>query len=146
MHPTAEAQLLVIEAGKIVQGGVLHGVVVGEEGLQNYFSRDLATPCATRNLRQQLEGAFRGAKVGKAERHIRANNSNQRDAVDVVALGDHLRADQEIEFAVAERMQGALEVRMAVDSIAIEARNSRLRKISVEQFFELLRSGGEKID
>src|SRR6185437_8425648 len=114
MHPTAEAQLLVIEAGKIVQRRVLNGVVIGEKGLQNYFSRDLATPGATRNLSQQLKSAFRCAEVGKAERHIRANNSNQRDAVDVVAFGDHLRADQEIEFAVAERMQGALEVRMAV--------------------------------
>ena len=71
MHPAAEAQFFVVEAGEIVAGGVLHGVVILKIGLQNHLAGRLAAPGTSRDLGEQLKGTFGGAEVGQAERACR---------------------------------------------------------------------------
>jgi hypothetical protein len=66
--------------------------------------------------------------------------------VNVVALGDHLRADEQVEFALAQRVQSALEIFVSADRVAIEAGDARLRKHPVQQLFQLLRASTEKIN
>ena len=46
--------------------------------------------------------APRHETVGQTEGEVRADYADQGDAVDVVALGDHLRAHQQIDFARVE--------------------------------------------
>ena len=81
---------------------ILHGVVIGKISLQNDFARRLPAPGSARHLGKKLERALGGAEVGQPQRDVGADHAHQRHAVDVVSLGDHLRADQQIEFAFVQ--------------------------------------------
>ena len=146
MHPAAELQLFFVEADEVVAGGVLHGVVILEISLQHNFAGSLAAPGASGHLRQQLKRALGGAKVRQAERHVGPDHADQRHAVNVVALGDHLRADEQVEFALIQGVQRALEIFVAADGVAIEAGDARLGKHAVQQLFQLFRARSEKIN
>ena len=98
----------------------------------------VATPGAAGDLGEQLEGALGGAEVGQAEREIGADHAHQRDAVHVVALGDHLGADQQVDFAGLERAQHALEVGVAAHRVAVHASDARGGKRGVQEVFQLL--------
>src|SRR5664280_2774974 len=141
VHPATEANFFFVESMVVVRGGELDGVVVGKKCLQHDFAGSVASPGASRNLGEQLEGALGGTEVRKTERGIGADDPHQRDVGDVVALGDHLRAHQQIDFARVQRVQHALEIVAAMDRIAIEPGNARLRKHAVQDVLQLLRSG-----
>ena len=102
VHPAAELKLLLVETDEVVAGSVLHGVVILKIRLQNDFAGRLAAPGASSDLGEQLKRSLGGAEVGKAESDIGSNYADQRDAVNVVALRDHLRADEQIEFAFVQ--------------------------------------------
>jgi hypothetical protein len=50
---------------------------------------------AARELREQLERPLLGAEVGQREPGVGVDDRGERDACEVVALGDHLRAEQD---------------------------------------------------
>ena len=52
---------------------------------------------------QQLEGALGGARVAVAEAEIGVDNADQIELGKMVALGDELRADDDVEAALAPR-------------------------------------------
>ena len=54
-----------------------------------------AAPGAARELRDQRERALLGAEVGEAQRRVGVEHDAERDVGEVVALGDHLRAEQQ---------------------------------------------------
>src|SRR5690242_14012106 len=60
VHPAAESQFLVVEAGEVVRGGELHGVVLGKVGLQDDFAGRCSAAGTTCDLGQKLESAFGG--------------------------------------------------------------------------------------
>ena len=57
------------------------------------FAGKFATAGAACDLREQLKGALGGAEIGKRETQIGGDDSYESDALKIVALGDHLRAD-----------------------------------------------------
>ncbi len=63
-----------------------------------------------------------------------------------MAFGDHLRADQDVERVLAEAGQDGFEAPLAGDGIAIEARDARFRKRTVQFVLDALRTGAEKVD
>src|ERR1700677_2313837 len=146
MHPTAEAQFFVVKTGEVVAGGILHRIMVLKISLQNYFTGRLAAAGTAGDLREQLKGALGGAEVRQSQGAVGTDHADQGDAVNVVPLGDHLRAHQQIEFTFIERGKRALEVFVAANRVAIKTRDARLRKHAVQQFFQLLRAGTEKIN
>ena len=81
---------------------------------------------------KKLKCPFGGTEIGEAQRHVSADHADQRDPVNVVTLGDHLRADEQIEFAIIERAQSAFEIIVTADSVAIEAGDAGLRETSVQ--------------
>src|ERR1700677_115620 len=66
--------------------------------------------------------------------------------MNVVTLRDHLRAHEQVKFALVERVERPLEIFVAANRISIETPDARLRKQAVQQLFQLLRSGSEKIN
>ena len=62
-----------------------------------------------------------------------------------MAFGDHLRAHQDVEVALAKAVQDGLEVALAADGIAIHARNPRGRKVAMQLFFHFLRPGADEV-
>ena len=129
MHPAAEAEFFFVKADKVMLGCILHGVVILKISLQYHLAGRFAASGASGDLRQQLKCSLRCAKVRQAERAVRSHDSNQGDAVNVVTLGDHLRADEKIDFPRVHPGQHAFEVIAPAHRVAIDARDPRLRKI-----------------
>src|SRR5450631_4616615 len=125
---------------------ILHRVVVGKVSLQHDLPRSLSAPRSPFHLGQQLESTLRRTEVWEAQRHIGPNHAYQRDSVNVVPFGDHLRPYQQVEFPFVESVERAFEIFAAPYRVAIEPSNARLRKHSVQQFFQLFGPGTEKID
>ena len=59
---------------------------------------------------------------------VAAHHADQRDAVNVVALGDHLRAHQQIDFARVQARQQPLEIVASAHGVAIHAADARAGK------------------
>ena len=64
--------------------------------------------------------------------------------MDVVALGDHLRADEEVDFAGVQALEEALHVAAAADGVAVHAADARVGEEFLQAFFALLRAGAEE--
>ncbi len=146
VHPAAKAQFLVGEALVVVPCGVLDGVVLRKIRLQDHAAGRRAAAGASRDLRDELERSLGGAEVREAEREVGAHDPDERDAVHVVAFGDHLRADQNVELARMQLRKHAFKIVPAADGIAIEPRDARLRKHGVQQLFQPLRARPEELD
>ena len=84
-----------------------------------------AASCSARDLRQELEGPLGRAKVGEAEADVCRDHPDQRDRGKVVPLGDHLRADEQVERAGPEIVQHALDRAPPLHRVAIDAADAR---------------------
>src|SRR5579862_7194737 len=118
MHPAPELQLFFVEANEVVAGGILDGVVVLKISLQDDLAGSLAASGASGDLGEELKGALGSAKIWESERDIGSDHADQRHAVNVVAFGDHLGADEKVEFAFVQAVQGAFEIFVAADGVA----------------------------
>src|SRR5208282_4086348 len=94
----AKVRFLFVEGSIVLARRALNRVVLGVIGFDEDFAGEFAAACAAGNLREELKRAFGGAKIGTAEREVGGNNSDQGDALKVVALGDHLRAHQDVNL------------------------------------------------
>ena len=81
------------EALDVVPGGELDRPRVGLERLDQDAAGRVAA-AAARELGEQLERALLGPEVGKREAGVGVDDRGQRDPFEVVALRDHLRAEQ----------------------------------------------------
>ena len=99
----------------------LDAVVLGIERLDDRLAGALAAPGAAGHLRQQLKRALAGAEVGQPEPDVGRDDADQRDARKVVALGDHLRADEDVELAGGEPRQQRRQRALAPHRVAIDA-------------------------
>ena len=67
---------------------------VGLERLHDHLARGVAAAAAG-ELRHELERALLGAEVGQREPGVGVDDRGERDAREVMALRDHLRADED---------------------------------------------------
>ena len=81
----------------------MDAVVIRIDRLDDRYAPPLAAPRAASDLGQQLERPLGRAEVGQAEPHVRRDDADECHAREVVALGDHLRADEHVELVRAER-------------------------------------------
>src|SRR5215472_2689200 len=98
-HDAAEVELALEKGRVVLVNGVLHGVVLWVVGLNQHAAGEIAAAGAAGDLREELEGALGGTKVGHGERRVCTDDTDECDAMEVVALGEHLRADEEVECA-----------------------------------------------
>ena len=103
-------------------------VVVGIQRLDDRLARELAAAGAAGDLRQQLERPLGRAEVGQAEPDVGRDHADQRHAREVVPLGDHLRADQDVDLAGGEPRQQRGDRAAPPDRVAIDARDARVGK------------------
>ena len=66
--------------------------------------------------------------------------------MDVVAFGDHLRADEEIDFAGVQAHEEALHVGAAADGVAVHAADARVGEDFLQAFLALLGAGAEEVE
>src|SRR5271167_3892416 len=62
-----------------------------------------------------------------------------------MSFGDHLGPNQQVEFALVQRVKSALEIVVPPNSVTIQAPYAGLRKQTMQQFFQLLRASPEKL-
>ena len=89
------------EARDVVPGCQLERARVRLEGLHEHAAGRVAAAAAG-ELRDELEGALLGTQVREPEPGIGVDDGGQRDTGEVVALRDHLRAEQDGAIGVAE--------------------------------------------
>ena len=74
----------------------------GGKGLYHHLALHLTTTRASRHLRKQLKGALTRAEIGQMKAGIGIDYAHQRNARKVQALGDHLGADEYVDFAASK--------------------------------------------
>ena len=120
----------------VLPRGELNRVVLRIICLHEHFAGKFAAPGAARHLRQQLKRALGGAKIRQAEREIGGDHADERDALKIVALRDHLRADQDVDLARRKRAQHLLVGALGAHGVAVQARDARFGKLLAQFFFE----------
>ena len=129
-QPFAKFDLFPVEAFVILLRGKPDRVVIRIQSLNDDAGR--AYRRVRRARRPESEaGKLRSAarKSGMPQTDIRKHHPDQRYVRDVVALGNHLRADQDVDFAIAKAVQDSLKRTFAACAIAIETRDARRGQI-----------------
>ena len=102
-HRPPVGGLLVEERRVVLRAGEADAVVGREQRLHDGLARAVAAAGAARHLRQQLERALGGAEIRQPEPDVGRDHADQGDVREVVALRDHLRADEHVDLAPASR-------------------------------------------
>jgi len=74
-------------------------IVIRIQRLNQRFARRLAAAGPPDHLGEQLKGPFRRAKIGQPEADVGRDDADERDRRKIMALGDHLRSDQDVDLA-----------------------------------------------
>src|ERR1700747_440843 len=139
-------QFAFVEGDVVLLDGVLNRVMFGIKSLNKYAAGQFAPAGAASNLGHQLEGAFGGAEVRHSQRTVGADDSHERDAVKIVAFGEHLRADKNIQRAVRECAQRFLVLALVARGVACERGEAGVGKFLTQAIFELQRAFTKKIN
>ncbi len=114
--------------------------MVGPVALQHDFSGQLGPPRAARHLGEELERALGGAEVGQAQAHVGVDHAHEGHAREVVALGDHLCAHQDVGLPGFERQKSLGEGAPALGQVTIQAGHPGLGQGRLHRFDHLLRA------
>src|SRR5581483_8839087 len=101
-------------------GGVADRARRGSEGLHQHPPAPFAAAGAAGQLSDQRKGPLLGAEIGKPQRLVSVEHYSQRDLREFVALGHHLRTDEQTAARGAEAVEGSLAVRRT-NRIGVEA-------------------------
>ena len=81
-----------------------HGVI-GIGRLNHCPSLAVRPPCPARDLVQDLKRLLRAAQIAPLQSHIRIDHPHQCQLGKIVALGDHLRADDDISLTARDGVE-----------------------------------------
>ena len=140
----AARQLLAQEARIVVHARQGDGVVVRQEGLNHDTSGLVPAAGPPRDLCKELEGPLAGAKVRKVKSEVRGHNANERHSRNVVALRDHLRANEHVDLAAMKVLQDAALIALAGRGIAVEPSHARVSEHGRNVLLEPLRAKPEQ--
>jgi hypothetical protein len=138
----ASADLFSVEAFVVVLSGQAYCWVVGLIGLQDYLPGGVGAAGPARDLGEQLEGAFGGTKVWEGEALVGQRDADEGHAGDVVAFGDHLCADQHVNFASSQPVENRLDA-VPRGCVAVEPSDARLGETLLDRLLELFGANPE---
>jgi hypothetical protein len=141
-----EFYLLLPEPGKIVMARKLDCRVKRRVGLHIDLALHIATAGAPGDLSEQLECPLTAAKVRQMKPHIRIHDANECHIWEMQAFCDHLRADEDVDFASPEGVQRIPERVFARDGIRVEALHHGLREECAHEFLHFFRAGAGVFD
>jgi hypothetical protein len=102
--------------------------VVGVLGLDQHLARPFGAAGTTGDLHQLREQALGRTPVGGKQRRVGSHGANQRELREIMAFGQHLGADQNVGFAVLNRLHHRLPLLAAACRIAVDAQDAGLRE------------------
>ena len=125
------------EAVVIVRGQRAIERMRREIGLHDDLARQVRAAGAARDLEQQRGEPLRRAEIGAVERVVGAEHADQRQAREIVALGEHLRADEDVDVAGVRPARARRRTRPCVCVLsrsmrAIRAAGKRVRQRALE--------------
>ncbi len=128
------AQLAFQERGRVVPGRERDRRRLGRQRLHEDATASRSAPGTPRELRHEREGALLCPEVGEAQRLVGVDDDAELDVREVVALGDHLRAEQDPAIGALEGGQHDRRIaRIAVQAedrpgqLGLEALGARCR-------------------
>ena len=98
----ADGDLLLVKTFVIMLRGEHDRRIERGTGLHENFPLDFSASGAPGNLREELERTFRRAEIRHEQPHVRIYDPDQRHIREMQPLGDHLGADQDVQFAAPE--------------------------------------------
>ena len=102
-------------------------------------------PGPARHLHELGEQPFAGPVILRKQGRVRIQNADQRQLFEIVALGHHLRADQDIHFAAVHAVERFLRAALLARGIGIDAQNPRLGKQLLQALFQALRAASQRL-
>ena len=142
----AEFDFLFVKTDEVVAARVLDRRMKRRERLHEHFALDVAATGATGDLREQLKGAFARAKIRLMQRQVGVNDADERDVRKMQPLRDHLRADEDVNFARAKIAEHFAVIILALHRVGVHAFDARLGKKFRERLLDLLRARAGKTD
>ena len=112
----AIVELVLDEPAHVVARGEDDGRVLRVARLDEDRARTLAAARATRHLDEELETALGRAEIRHGERGVGVDHADQRHVRKIVALRDHLRADEDVDLAGAHPGEHGLRLGPAATS------------------------------
>ena len=106
--------------------------------LDQHLPRSLASTGTARQLQQQLQSLLSCAEIWAVQQPIRREYRRQGDPRQIHALGQHLRADQDIGFSGSKTVQQASMAITPPGGIAVKAEQAKTFELLGEQFQHLL--------
>lgn len=125
-------EFLMCESAVIAFGDTFDGGVFWGEGLQDDEAGAVAASGAPAHLCEQLVCPFGGAEIRQMQPHIGIDDTHERDVMDIVSFGDHLRTDEEIDVTVSEIFQDILDG-LRCCPVAVESVDARVWEDCLEQ-------------
>src|SRR4051812_36425411 len=138
----AALELARVEPRDVVARGVRDRARIGLERLHDDAPRRVAA-AASRELGDELEGSLLGAKVRQTEPRVRVDDGGELDAGEVVALRNHLRADEHGAIGAGEPFERVAEVLGVLDGVGVEPDALQLGDALLELTVELLGTGAD---
>ena len=107
------------ESFVVVGLGGEDGDMLRGERLDDDAAGALASTGTAGDLGEELEGAFRGAKIGNVEGDVGGNDPDEGDVGKVEALGDHLGADEDVVLTASELGEDFLESSLFAGNVPV---------------------------
>ncbi|VVN09466.1 hypothetical protein PS623_03714 [Pseudomonas fluorescens] len=108
--------------------------VLGQVGLHDDLARLFGAPGAAGDLHDQLGHALAGAEVAREQPAIGIEDRHQGNSRKMVALGEHLRADEDARLAALDGGEQVVHGVFARCAVAVHAQYREVR----EQYFQAL--------
>ena len=118
--------------------GEADGVMVGTHGLDDHPARFLAPAGPAGDLGDQLEGLLRRPEIRHIESAVGPHHPDQGDMGEMVALGDHLGADQDIDLPRPHRLEDLQKVPAVGGGIGIKTGDAGLGQEQPRLLFDPL--------
>src|SRR3990167_4437879 len=118
--------------------------MVGQVALDDHLAGFLGAPGAAGDLDDQLGHALAGAKVGVEQPAVGIENRHQGHAWEVVALGEHLGADQYARLAALHGVEQGGHGLLARGAVAVHAQYRNLREENAQALFGALGAGTDR--
>ena len=117
----AQGQLFRVKSLVVVCLRFADDIMVRIEGLDHDPPRAIAPSPPSRHLGEDLEGPFGGAKIRLAHGGVRGDDADESDARKIVPLGDHLRADEDIDLPPIETLEKLFRFTLPGCRVAVHA-------------------------
>ena len=144
----AFAQLVLCEARIVVVDQRAIQGMVGILGLDQHFAGQFGAPAAAADLHQLREETLGRTKVGGEQGGIGADRADQGQQRKIMALGQHLGADQDVGLTGMDGGEQGLPFLRRARRIAVDAQDAGFGKAFDEHGFEALRTApeGQQVD